>query len=460
MLPNPTFLQDSRALMRLAAPIILSQIAQVLMGLVDTVMSGQAGANELAVVGLGVALWIPIFISLMNVVQAVSPLIAHHFGAGDLDAVARDAREGIWLAAVLSVVPLVALPWTPRLLTLAGIAPALAERTGVFLWGIGLGMPAALVYRALAFYSASINHPRPIMVLAFAGLASNAALNWVLIYGHFGLPAMGGAGCGWATGIGMWVALLLLVAWTARATIYRSTYVWRDWTLPHWPAQKRLLRIGLPMGGAGLAEVAAFCSVAVLVGRFGAAQIGANQIALNFSSLVFMVPMGLSSALAIRVGHALGARDPRGARRIAWSGIALALVLAGVTIGPTVGLRHAVAAVYTADETVRLIAANLLLFAACWQFFDATQVCAMGALRGYKVTLLPMVLMGVAFWAFGIPVGTWLAYRGFGTHGPLEVYGFWVGLVVGLVVVSLALVAALRKIADQAVHEVGSGLQA
>jgi MATE family multidrug resistance protein len=448
----PTFLQESRALLRLAGPIILSQIAQVLMGLVDTVMSGHAGAEQLAVVGLGVALWIPVFISLMNVVQAVSPVIAHHFGAGDLGAVARDAREGIWLAAALSVVPLLVMPWTPRLLTLAGIAPGLAERTGVFLWGICLGMPAALVYRALAFYSASINHPRPIMVLAFVGLAVNAALNWVLIYGHFGLPALGGAGCGWATGIGMWVALALLVAWTARARDYRPTYLWRGWTRPHWPAQKRLLRIGLPMGGAGLAEVAAFCSVAVLVGRFGAAQIGANQIALNFSSLIFMVPMGLSSALAIRVGHALGARDPRGARRIAWTGIALGLVIAGCAIGPIVGLRHVVATVYTADATVRAIAADLLLFAACWQFFDATQVTSMGALRGYKVTLLPMVLMGVAFWVVGIPVGAWLAYRGFGTHGPLQVYGFWVGLVVGLVLVSLALAWALRRIADEAVR--------
>jgi len=451
---RPKFLQEIRALLRLAGPIILSQIAQVLMGLVDTVMAGHAGAGELAVVGLGVALWIPVFISLMYVVQAVSPVIAHHFGAGDLEAVARDAREGIWLAAALSVVPLLVMPWTPHLLTLAGIAPALAHRTGVFLWGICLGMPAALVYRALAFYSASINHPRPIMVLAFVGLACNAALNWVLIYGHLGFPAMGGAGCGWATGVGMWVALLLLVAWTARASDYKPTYVWRNWTLPHWPAQKRLLRIGLPMGGAGLAEVAAFCSVAVLVGRFGAEQIGANQIALNFSSLIFMLPMGLSSALAIRVGHSLGARDPRGARRIAWTGIALGLVIAGLAIGPIVGLRHAVAALYTADATVRVIAADLLLFAACWQFFDATQVCAMGALRGYKVTLLPMVLMGVAFWAFGIPVGWWLAYRGFGDHGPLEVYGFWVGLVIGLVLVSIALVAALRKIANEAV---GSG---
>jgi multidrug resistance protein, MATE family len=452
MLSSTPFKRESRALLRLASPIILSQIAQVLMGLVDTVMSGHAGATEQAVVGLGVALWIPVFIGLMSVVQAVSPIIAHHYGAGDRDAVAQDAREGIWLALGAGLVPLLLVPWAPGLLTLAGIEPALAARAGVFLWGIGLGLPAALVYRSLAFYSASINQTRPIMVLAFAGLAINAFLNWVLIYGHFGLPAMGGAGCGWATGIGMWFALLALIAWTARASAYKPFYIWRSWTLPSWVAQRRLLRLGLPMGGAGLAEVAAFSSVAVLVGRFGDVQIAAHQIALNFSALIFMFPMGLSAAISIRVGHSLGSGDARGARYIAWTGVAVGLIIATLAISPIILLRHQVAAFYSSDGAVQALAANLLLFAAFWQLFDATQVCAIGALRGYKVTLMPMVLMLTAFWAFGVPSGTWLAYRGFVVGEPMKVYGFWIGLVIGLVLVSMGLAIELRKVANTAMR--------
>ena len=361
------FKQESRALLRLASPIILSQIALVLMGLVDTVMSGHAGAIEQAVVGLGVALWIPVFIGLMSVVQAVSPIIAHHFGAGDRDAVARDAREGIWLALFAGLVPLILVSWAPDLLMLFRIEPALAQRAGVFLWGIGLGLPAALVYRSLAFYSASINQTRPIMVLAFVGLGINALLNWVLIYGHFGLPAMGGAGCGWATAVGMWVALFALIAWTACAPAYKPYYIWQSWTLPNWAAQKRLLRLGLPLGGAGLAEVSAFSSVAVLVGRFGEVQIAAHQIALNFSALVFMLPMGLSAAITVRVGHALGAGDAPAARYIAWTGVAAGLVIATLAIGPIILVRHHVAAVYSTDGAVQALAANLLLFAALWQ---------------------------------------------------------------------------------------------
>ncbi len=448
----PTFRQETRALLALGLPIVLSQVAQVVMGLLDTVMSGHAGAFEQAVVGLGVSLWIPVFIGLMSVVQAVSPIIAHHFGAGDHDAVARDAREGLWLALYVGLLPLLLVGFAPPLLTFFDIDPRLAARTGVFLWGIALGLPAALLYRSLSFYSSSVNQTRPVMVLAWIGLVVNALLNWVLIYGHLGAPAMGGAGCGWATGVGMWVSLGALALWTARAPAYKPFYVWRDWRRPSWEAQKRLLELGLPMGGAGFAEVAAFCSIGVLVGRFGDVQIAAHLVALNVSSLVFMVPMGLSAAITVRVGHALGAGDPRAARHAAWSGIGVALVFALAMMGPIVLARHEVAALYSSDAAVKVLAANLMLFAAFWQLFDATQVTAIGALRGYKRTVLPMVLMLVAFWGLGIPAGVWLGWFGALGSGPLRVYGFWVGLVLGLMVVAIGLALGLRHVANAALR--------
>ena len=448
----PTFRQEARALLQLGIPIILSQVAQVVMGLLDTVMSGHAGAFDQAVVGLGVALWIPVFIGLMSVVQAVSPIIAHHFGAGDHDAVACDAREGLWLALYVGLLPILLVPLAAPLLAAFDIEPRLAGRTAVFLWGIALGLPAALVYRSLAFYSSSINQTRPVMVLAWIGLAVNAFLNWVLIYGRLGAPAMGGAGCGWATGIGMWVSLGALALWTARAAAYKPFYVWRDWRRPSWEAQKRLLTLGLPMGGAGFAEVAAFCSIGILVGRFGDVQIAAHLIALNSSALVFMFPMGLSAAITVRVGHALGAADPRAARHAAWSGIGVALMFGFVMMGPIVLARHEVSALYSSDTAVRALAANLLLFSAFWQLFDATQVSAIGALRGYKVTVLPMLLMLAAFWMLGIPVGIWLGWFGAFGSGPLQVYGFWVGLVLGLMAVSVGLAIGLRRVASAALR--------
>jgi MATE family multidrug resistance protein len=166
-----------------------------------------------------------------------------------------------------------------------------------------------------------------------------------------------------------------------------------------------------------------------------------------------MFPMGLSAAITIRVGQASGAGDGRAARRVAWSGVALGLLIAGVAIGPIILLRHPVAAIYSSDAAVQALAANLLLFAAFWQLFDATQVCAIGALRGYKVTVMPMVLMLCAFWLVGVPSGTWLAYRGFAAGAPMQVYGFWTGLVIGLVLVSVGLAMGLRSVARAAVPE-------
>lgn len=443
----PRFLSESRALATLSFPIILSQVAYTLLGLLDTVMAGHAGAEEQAAVALGVAFWMPVFITLMSVVQAISPSVAQHFGAGDHAAVVQDTHEGIWLAAVSSLLPVLLMPGVAPILRLAEIDPVLVDKTTLFLWGIVIGLPAAMIFRAIAFYSASINRPKPMMFLAFAGLGVNAFFNWLLIWGNWGFPALGGAGCGWATGIGMWVALLSLVAWTAWAPEYRNCYIWHGWRKPHWEIQKRLLRIGLPMGGAALAEVMAFTSIAIFVGRFGASQIAAHQIALNIASVLFMLPMGLAAALTIRVSQNLGAGDPVAARFVAWTGVAMGLIVASISMPLILAGRELIVTAYSPDAAVREIAAGLMVLAAIWQLADATQVVAIGALRGYKVTLGPMIVMFVAFWVIGLPLGIRLGYYGVGSIAPMQVYGFWTGLVTALILAAIALSAWLRMVA-------------
>lgn len=445
----PRFFAETRTLSTLALPIVLSQVAYTLLGLIDTVMAGQAGAVEQAAVALGVAFWMPIFITLMSVVQAISPAVAHHFGAGDMAAVVQDSHEGIWLAGISSLLPVALMPAVAPVMVWAQIDPLLIAKTTLFLWGIVVGLPAAMIFRAIAFYSASINRPQPMMFLAFAGLGVNTLFNWLLIWGHWGLPALGGAGCGWATAVGMWVALAALVGWTVCSPGYRGCYLWRGWRLPHWPIQKRLLQMGLPMGGAALAEVSAFASIAVFVGRFGAEQIAAHQIALNISSVLFMLPMGLSAALTIRIGQQLGAGNPREARHVAWSGVAMGLLAACVLMPLILLGRQAIVEVFSSDPAVREIAAALMLFAAVWQLADATQVIAVGALRGYKVTFGPMLVMFVAFWLIGLPLGVRLGYHGIGSIPPLAVYGFWSGLVTALILAALALSTWLRNVARQ-----------
>jgi MATE family multidrug resistance protein len=443
------FFIEARQILALALPIVGSQFASVLMGLLDTVMAGRAGADEQAVVGLGVAIWIPVFLALMGVVQAVSPLVAHRFGARDYAGIVHDTQQAMWLGLMLGIVPLLLLPQAPALLAVFDVPGPLADKTVLFLQGIAFGLPAALVFRALAFYSASINRPGVGMVLGFASLAINAVLNQGLIHGLWGLPKLGGAGCGWATGVGMWVGLVLIGIWISVSPHYAQCRVWEGLRRPHGPTLFKLLALGLPIGGANFAEVAAFTGVALFIGSMGAATIAGHQAALNFASLVFMLPAGLSAALAIRVGQSLGAGDGRAARFVSCSGLLVALGMA-LCLTPLIALgRHHIAAWYSPDPKVQAIAAWLLLFAAVWHVADALQVCAAGALRGYRITLGPMLMMVAAYWAVALPLGHHLAHVGWPSFGlqPMGVAGFWAGLLVGLFSVSAALLALLARVA-------------
>lgn len=446
------FGRECTALTRLAGPIVLSQVAFVVMGLMDTVMAGGANATEQAVVGLGVAVWIPLFLSAMAVVQALSPIVARHQGANDHEAIVHDTHQAVWLGLLLGLLPLLALPWAKPLLALSGAQAELIDKTVLFLQGIALGLPAALMFRAISFYAAALNHTRIIMVLSFVGLLFNGLMNMVLIEGRWGFPALGGAGCGWATGIGMWVTLVLLVWHVLRSPDYATVRLFQHWEWPQGNAQRRLLQLGLPMGAAQLAEVSAFAGVALLVAPLGVASVAAHQVALNFSSVVFMIPLGLSVALSIRVGQALGRQDAAQARFIARSGIGFALLM-GVVLMPLVLVwRKDIVGAYTSDPEVFAIASHLMLFAVAWQLVDAVQVCANGALRGYQQTLRPMLIMIASFWVLGVPMGHhlarsgWPALWGTGPVSPMGVTGYWIGLLISLSIAALLLSVMLWRV--------------
>jgi len=445
----PRLRAEAWALIALAAPIIGSQLASVGAGFLDTVMAGHAGAAEQAVVGLGVAIWAPVFLALMGIVQAVSPIVAHHFGAGDDRAIVHDARQGLQLAAVLGLLPALAMPFAPALLRAFDTPAELVPQTVLFLWGTAVGMPAALMFRTLGFHSASINRPTPAMVLSIAGLAVNAVFNWLLIHGHGGLPRLGGAGCGWATGLSMWAQFLAMAGYLAWSPAYRRWPVFAGWSRPDGAAWRKLLRLGLPMGGANLAEVAAFTGVALLISSLGATTVAAHQAALNFAALMFMLPAGLSAALSIRVSQALGGRDGAQARFVTWCGMGVALAFALLLTPLVLAARPLIAVVYSSDAAVQALIVQLLLFAAVWHWADATQVCAVGALRGYRVTLLPMLMMVAAYWGLSIPLGAVLCERGWPALGlaPMGVQGYWVGLLIGLVAMAAAVSALLARVA-------------
>lgn len=425
---------DTRITLQLAWPIMVTQLAQIGSAFVDSTMAGHYSASALAAISIGSSIWIALMVTLLGLTLATGPLVAHRVGAGEHHAIPGIVQQGLWQGLAFAFAG-VALAWlVAPLFPLSGLEATSADKAARFLRAASWGLPALALHRVLACYSASLNCTRPMMFIALFGLALNIPVNWVLIYGKFGFPELGGVGCGYATAFCMWVSTGLLAAWIRWAPPYQPTQPLRHWQTPDLALQHQLFKLGLPIGMLFLVEVSAFSMVALLIARLGNVPVAAHQIALNFTGIVFMIPSALGHALTVRVGHALGAGLPGHARQIGYDGILIGLGYA-LFSALLIGLgNHAITALYTTDTAVRELAAELLFYAAVFQLGDASQTTLAGILRGYKITKWPMLVYIGAFWLFGIPLGYLLAFgyrQGAG--------GFWQALVLALALAALLL---------------------
>lgn len=431
------------ALWQLAWPMLIGQLATVGMAVADVAMAGHASALDLAAVSLGAAVWSIIIVTLMGVMMSVNPLVAHHIGAAEFDQVPHVVRQALWKALGVGVVGTLIANLAAQVFGVMDVEPAVGNMARYFVQIISFALPAFACYRVLYGYSASLNQTKPLMVIALAALGLNIAMNWLLIYGQFGLPKLGGLGCAVSSLVCVWFSLLALIAWMHRSAAYQQTWPFGHWEGPHWPEITRLLRLGLPIGITYFAESSAFGLIALLVAKFGAMQVGAHQIALNFSSLTFMVPLSISIALITRIGLALGEGDPAAARFRAWVGVGLCFAFAIVSAAGIGYFSEDIARLYTTDRQLAHMAGELLVFAAIFQLSDATQVSTSCAIRGYKVTRPPMVIHMTAFWGFCLPLGYWLgiapAWLPWHLTDAMAAKGFWMALVVGLTVAALGL---------------------
>ena len=446
--PSPAA-AETRALLHLAVPIMVAQLAHTATGFVDTVMAGRLGAEALAAVSIGASVMISVFITLSGVAAALNPLVAHHIGAQQPEQVGPTVRQGLWTALACgllgALVLLAAGRWGVWMIGLE--APVAASAEG-YLQGVAMSMPAALLYRALHAYSSAVSQTRPIMVISLLALALNTVLNYLLIYGKFGFPALGGAGCGWATGVAFWFSLICLAGWTRWRASYRRYALWSAWSWPQWPPQRALLKLGVPIALSYFVEVTAFTSVALLIANLGAQVVASHQVVINFTSLLYMIPQSLGVALSVRVGHAVGAGDFARARFNSRIGLRLGAAIALCSSLLVFALREPIAALYSADANVIAMAASLLGFAAVFQLADALQTIASGALRGYKLTTAPMLIHTLSFWGIGLGLGVWLGLLGHGQLAgwtlPLGAAGFWAALTLSLLVAAVLLLALLR----------------
>ena len=453
----PAVRNEVSSLWKLAWPILIGQLATVGMGAADVAMTGHTNPEELAAVSLGAAIWSIVLVTVSGIMMAINTLVAHEIGAARHDRVPHIVRQALWKALLVGLVACLLTNMAALVFDHLMLEPAVAAKAKLFVHIISCALPPFAAYRALYGYSTSINQTKPVMVIALAALALNIFVNYLLIYGHWGMPKLGGVGCAVATTCCVWMMLLAMLAWIRIAPAYHATYPFTHWEWPQTASIGPMLRLGLPIGVTYFAEVSAFGVISLLVARFGVIQVSAHQIALNFSSVVFMVPLTFGIALVTRVGHAVGEANLRKARFISWVGVAMSLTAAIVSATLITVFRHQIAQAYTSDPQVQELCAQLLLFAALFQLSDATQVATSCAIRGYKVTRQPMLIQLLAFWGFSLPIGyvLGLAPAGFiwSPAEPMAAAGFWIGLVTGLTVAAVLLTWYLNRLSLRHMRE-------
>lgn len=429
---------EIKKLFQLMSPILVTQFAQAGLGLIDTIMAGHLSPTDLAAIAVGVGLWIPIMLLFSGIMIATTPLVAEANGARDFNNIPTIARQSLWMAFMLGILAMLVLQLMPFLLPLFGVPENLQPKAGLFLHAIGLGMPAVTMYAALRGYSEALGYPRPVTAISLLALLVLVPLNMIFMYGLGPIPALGSAGCGFATSILQWLMLIALAGYIYKGRAYCKTQVFSQWEKfnPVWA--KRILKLGFPIGLAIFFEVSIFSTGAIILSPLGETVVAAHQIAISVTSQLFMIPMSLAIALTIRVGMYYGEKNWHAMRKVQHLGLITATVFAVLTMLVMWIFRSEIVAVYTRDLAVTHMALYLILFAIAYQLMDAWQVSAAGCLRGMQDTKGPMWITLLAYWVIAFPVGIYLA-----RFTSMGAAGVWTGLIVGLSVACVLLLLRL-----------------
>ena len=417
------------------------------MGVVDTVMAGRLGAVNLAGVALGGVVFWPLLLLVAGVVMALIPTVSQLHGSGRSHEVGEAVRQVLWIALGAGLLLMLLLRNIEPLYHAVGVDARAIPITVGYLSAISWGVLPVLGYFAMRYLCEGLSWTAPAMVISGCALLLKVPLNYWFIYGGWGVPALGGEGCGWASAVIMglqFVAICLVVRYSRVAV----AEVFSKMSWPQLSAITRYIKLGLPIGMSTFVEFGIFSLVTLLIGRLGAETVAAHQIVNNISGLVFMVPLGLGMATSIRVGYNVGAGDFLAARRSGWVaigvsfGFALIAVIALLTLGPWA------VSLYSSEPAVVKTATGLLLIVALYQVFDDVQVIAMGALRGYKDTAKPFLIAFCCYWLVSFPVALILGY-GYFEALDMGVAGYWIGLASGLVCAALVLVSRFNRVSKQ-----------
>lgn len=436
---------DAAAILSLGLPLLVNNLSMGGMSFADTVMGGRLGPEALAAIAVGVSYYAIFWIIGIGVTMALSPLVAHAYGRGETHGVGEYARQGAWVGLGLSVVLVAGLGFVAPALAWIHTDPRILGSASGYVHAMAFGIPAMVGFQVLRFVSEGLGRTRPMMYVAAIGLVTNVFGNWVFMYGRLGAPKLGAVGTGVATALVWWVMFAALALYMARHPAYRPYRLFARLERPSAARIREILGLGIPISGSLVAEGGLFSAAGLMIGTLGAARVAAHQIALNYASFMFMVPMAMHSATTIHVGHALGRGDRAHARFAGLVGIGLCGALMVASALFAIAANGFIASLYTEDTEVRTLAASLLLLAGAFQVSDGLQVGAAGALRGFKDARVPLLICVGSYWGVGFPLAFGLGVLRGG--GPAAV---WYGLIAALTVCALSLGARFLYVSREA----------
>ena len=436
--PPPSYKQEAGKLIRLCTPIFIGQLAVTGMGATDTIMAGNYHATDLAAIAIGQSFWLPTIIFLIGFFNASTTLVAHAFGANQYSKIRQVILQSLWCALLLIPVAVLFLNQLEPLITLLKLEPELTRLSADYLSALSFGLPGLTFFLLVRNLTEGMSLTRPIMLIQIIAFVANIPLNYALIFGHWGAPALGSYGCGIATAIALWLQLACGLLLINRHPLLKSVQLFQQPLVLAKETFNKIFSLGTPIAFTFLAEVLLFSVIALIIAPLGTEILASHQIALSVSALTFMLPLSIGMAVTIRAGQLLGAQQLPEANFSCKVGLMIILCTASTMMMLILLLRTYVAGLYSNETTVIALASSFLVFSAIYQVPDAVQVCMASALRAYHDTRITLILVLIAYWLISVPLGYCLTFGKFGLHA-MGAKGMWMGLVCGLSIAALFL---------------------
>lgn len=436
-------LAESRSLLRMALPLFIAQLAQMGTGVVDTIMAGRYDAMDLAAIAIGYNIWLPIYLFFIGAMLATTAIAAQDFGAGRLQQIRDLLPQSLWLSLAMGLVAFPLCYYCDPILDQLNLDTATRAKSLAYVQATAFGMPAAAIFQALRCHIQGIGIMRPFAIASVLAFLANIPLNYAFIYGQWGIPEMGAAGCGWATAISMWLSPLLIAFYIARAKNLKPYLPELKWVAPKLALIKEISRQGVPIGLTFFFEVAVFSIIGFCIARQGNTAMASHQIAMNVWDVVYMPLISIGTAMTTRMGHAIGARDKPATLLAVQSGASITMLIgAGITV-ILLAVPELIVHAYTDDQGILAMSVALIRLAGLFILLDAIQVVASFGLRAYKDNRYPFLVMLVAYWLLALPLGYYLG--AIAADNAMDgTAGFWKAMIAGIGLAAVLIVVRLR----------------